>query len=63
MVFTKSEMAVNRVIKSITNWIERKLFLKVNASKTKVVRLTRCEYLGFTFLKNGGGWKVKLTTK
>ncbi|CUO27260.1 group II intron reverse transcriptase/maturase [Eubacterium sp. am_0171] len=63
MIFTKSEMAANRVMKSITDWIERKLFLKVNATKTKVVRPTRSKYLGFTFLKNGGEWKVKPTTE
>lgn len=59
MIFTKSEMAANRVMKSITDWIERKLFLKVNATKTKVVRPTRSKYLGFTFLKNGSEWKVR----
>lgn len=37
-IFTKSEMAANRVMKSISSWIERKLFLKANATKTKVVR-------------------------
>jgi group II intron reverse transcriptase/maturase len=63
MIFTKSEMAANRVMKSITDWIERKLFLKVNASKTKVVRPTRSKYLGFTFLNHGGEWKVKPTTE
>ena len=63
MIFTKSEMAANRVMKSITDWIERKLFLKVKATKTKVVRPTRSKYLGFTFLKNGGEWKVKPTTE
>lgn len=61
IVFTKSEMAANRVMKSITDWIERKLFLKVNATKTKVVRPMRSKYLGFTFLKHGGEWKVKPT--
>ena len=63
MVFTKSEMAANRVMKSITDWIERKLFLKVNVTKTKVVRPTRSKYLGFTFLKSGGEWKVKPITE
>lgn len=63
MIFTKSEMAANRVMKSITDWIERKLFLKVNATKTKVVRPTRSKYLGFTFLKNGREWKVRPTTE
>ena len=33
-------MAANRVMKSICSWLERKLFLKVNATKTKVVRPT-----------------------
>lgn len=63
LIFTKSEMAANRVMKSISDWIERKLFLKVNATKSKVVRPTRSKYLGFTFLKNGGQWKVKPTTE
>lgn len=63
LIFTKSEMAANRVMKSISDWIERKLFLKVNATKSKVVRPTRSKYLGFTFLKHGGQWKVKPTTE
>ena len=63
LIFTKSEMAANRVMKSIADWLERKLFLKVNATKTKVVRPTRSKYLGFTFLKNGGEWKVKPTNE
>ena len=63
IVFTKSEKAANRVMKSITEWIERKLFLKVNVTKTKVVRPMRSKYLGFTFLKNGGEWKVKPTNE
>lgn len=63
LIFTKSEMASNRVMKSICSWLERKLFLKVNATKTKVVKPTRSKYLGFTFLKHGGEWKVKPTTE
>ena len=35
----------------------------MNATKTKVVRPTRSKYLGFTFLKNGGEWKVKPTNE
>ena len=63
LIFTKSEMSANRVMKSISDWLERKLFLKVNATKTKVVRPTRSKYLGFTFLKNGEEWKVKPTNE
>ncbi|MBC8589527.1 group II intron reverse transcriptase/maturase [Paratissierella segnis] len=63
LIFTKSEMAANRVMTSISSWIERKLFLKVNATKSKVCRPMRSKYLGFTFLKNGGQWKVKPTNE
>ncbi len=63
LIFTKSELAANRVMTSICSWIERKLFLKVNASKTKVARPRRSKYLGFTFLKNGPEWTVKPTTE
>lgn len=63
LIFTKSETSANRVMKSISSWLERKLFLKVNVSKTKVVRPTRSKYLGFTFLKHGTKWEVKPTTE
>lgn len=58
-IFVKSEMAADRVKKSVTSWLERKLFLKVSASKTKVVRPTKSKFLGFTFWKNGDKWKCK----
>ena len=54
-------MSANRVMKSVTSWLERKLFLKVSATKTKVVRPTKGQFLGFTFYKNGQGWNCKPT--
>lgn len=60
-VFVKSEMAANRVMKSVASWVERKLFLKVSATKTKVVRPTNSTFLGFTFWKSTSGWKPKPT--
>ena len=58
-IFVKSEMAADRVMKSVTSWLERKLFLKVSATKTKVVRPTKSNFLGFTFWKGKDGWKCK----
>lgn len=55
-IFVKSEKAADRVIESITSWIERKLFLKVSATKTKVVRPSQSKFLGFKFLKTSNGW-------
>lgn len=57
IIFVKSEMSANRVMKSVTRWLERKLFLKVSSTKTKVVRPTKGQFLGFTFYKNGKEWK------
>lgn len=58
-IFVKSEMSANRVMKSVTSWLERKLFLKVSATKTKVVRPNDSNFLGFTFWKNKDSWKCK----
>ena len=60
-IFVKSEMSANRVMKSVTSWLERKLFLKVSVSKTKVVRPMKGQFLGFTFYKNSQVWKCKPT--
>lgn len=58
-IFVKSEMAANRVIKSVTWWLERKLYLKVSATKTKIVRPNKSNFLGFTFYKTTDKWECK----
>lgn len=58
-IFVKSKMSADRVMKSATSWLERKLFLKVNATKTKVVRPTKSNFLGLTFFKTGEKWQCK----
>ena len=47
-----SSASANRVMHTITTWIERKLGLKVNATKTHVSRPSKLKYLGFGFYKN-----------
>lgn len=58
-IFVKSEMSANRVMKSVTSWLERKLYLKVSATKTKVVKPLKSQFLGFTFWKNKDKWECK----
>ena len=58
-IFVKSDVAANRVMKSITSWLERKLFLKVSATKTKINRPMNSNFLGFTFWKNKDKWQCK----
>lgn len=60
IILVKSEKAANRVLNSITKYIEKKLGLKVNAEKSKVTRPTKTKYLGFSFwATKGGKWKPK----
>lgn len=56
-IFVKSEMSTNRVIKSSTSWVERILYLKVNPTKTKLVRPLKCTFLGITYYKDSESWK------
>ena len=60
IILVRSEKAANRVLNSITKYIEKKLGLKVNAEKSKVTRPNQTKYLGFSFWKSTGGkWKPK----
>lgn len=49
LIFVKSEKAANRVLTSITTFIEKKLGLKVNMEKSKISRPTKTTFLGFGF--------------
>lgn len=62
-IFVKSEMAADRVMASVSSWLERKLRLKVSATKTEVVRPGNSNFLGFTFWKGSKGWECKPTDK
>ena len=56
-----SSAAANRVMATVTKWIEKKLGLKVNATKSKVTKPTKLKYLGFGFWKDSkdGLWKAR----
>ena len=56
-----SSAAANRVMHTVTKWIEKKLGLKVNMTKTKVTTPSKLKYLGFGFWKdrNDGQWKAR----
>lgn len=49
IIVVQSEKAANRVMESITKFIEKKLGLKVNIEKSKVARPNEIKYLGFGF--------------
>jgi len=55
LIYVKSEKAAIRVMESITTFIEKKLGLTVNVSKSKISRPREIKYLGFGFYQNKQG--------
>lgn len=49
IILVSSKRAGLRVLKSITRFVERKLKLKVNEAKSRVVPTSQSKFLGFTF--------------
>ena len=49
IIMVRSEMSANRVMRNISRFIEEKLGLKVNMTKSKVDRPDGLKYLGFGF--------------
>ena len=59
LIMVKSEKAANRVMQTITNYIENKLGLIVNVEKSKVAKPNQIKYLGFGFYNKKGTWRPK----
>ena len=52
VIAVRSGASANRVMHTITKWIEQKLGLKVNTTKTHACRPSKLKYLGFGFYKS-----------
>jgi group II intron reverse transcriptase/maturase len=59
VIYVRSEAAAKRVMKSVTRWLEEKLRVQVNVTKTKVCRPNGTKYLGFSFYNRNGKWRPK----
>ncbi|WP_026041366.1 group II intron reverse transcriptase/maturase [Virgibacillus halodenitrificans] len=60
LIFVRSEKAANRVITSITKFIEKKLGLTVNVEKSRISRPTKTKFLGFGFYFDSNQKKFQL---
>jgi RNA-directed DNA polymerase len=59
LVLVKSERAGQRVMASLTRFLQKKLRLTVNPQKSKVAKLDQCRFLGFTFRGKKIVWSEK----
>lgn len=61
MIFTSSRRAAERVMESITRYIEKKLKLKVNREKTVVRKITdNVKFLGYSFWRGHKNGDIRL---
>ncbi|MDE7133189.1 MAG: group II intron reverse transcriptase/maturase [Lachnospiraceae bacterium] len=61
VIAVRSESSAKRVMRTVADWIQRKLGLKVNMTKTHIARPQKLKYLGFGFYKdsNAKEWKCR----
>ena len=62
-VYVKSKRAGERVMKSLTKFLEKKLKLTVNKDKSAVDRPWKRKFLGFTFYFNKGKVRIRAHNK
>jgi len=59
VVLVKSQRAGERVMQSLTRYLEGPLKLKLNAAKSKVEKMSECGFLGFTIIRGKIRWLDK----
>ena len=62
-IYVKTQRAGERVLESVTKYLEKKLKLKVNPKKSKVERATRAKFLGFSFWKRKGEVFIRIANR
>lgn len=62
-IYVKSRKAAERVMKSITRFLEESLKLKVNKEKSTVGRPWKLKFLGFSFYLRKGGVGIRVHEK
>ena len=62
-ILVKSQRAGERVLRSISRYLESHLKLVVNTTKSRVVKTNECKFLGFTFQGGRIHWHPKTLQK
>jgi RNA-directed DNA polymerase len=62
-IYVKSEKAAHRVKESTTEYLEKRLKLRVNREKTKVSQGQQSSLLGFSFYRSKEKWEARIAPK
>lgn len=63
MIFCKSRKSAERTLENIVPYIEGKLFLKVNRTKTSAAHISKVKYLGYSFYRYKGKCRFRVHPK
>ena len=63
IIFCKSKKSAERTMENIIPYIEEKLFLRVNRTKTTVSHVSKIKYLGYGFYRHNGKCRFRVHQK
>ena len=63
LIFCKSKRSSERVLRSIREFIENRLYLKVNREKSQTVSYGKIKFLGYSFYKTKGACRLRVHPK
>lgn len=63
VILCKSKRSAERIMESITRFIEGKLFLKVNKDKSQAVAVSKVKFLGYSFYETKGEGRLRIHPK
>jgi RNA-directed DNA polymerase len=63
IILVKSQRAGERVLRSVTQYLQNRLKLVINTQKSQVVKVTESKFLGFTFKNGNIQWHPKTLQK
>jgi len=62
-IYVKTQRAGERVMESVTEYLKKKLKLKVNPKKSKVEKANRVKFLGFSFFQRQGDVLIRIANR
>ena len=63
IIFCKSKKSAERTMENIIPYIEKKLFLRVNRTKTTIAHVSKIKYLGYGFYRYKGKCRFRVHPK
>jgi len=63
IILCKSQRSAMRTMQNLVRYIEKKLFLKVNVEKSSVEYAGKVKFLGYSFYKTKGSWRLRVHPK